>query len=233
MSSGLLRALVISTLLHLALVVEVMVPFGGSSLVSGHIKPLQPIHAALRSAVAEKTIAATVSVSEEVLVAADAGLSELAERSAESQLQKEAPAEKSVERVSASGASHESGETESIDATKEPPVELSVVQGYLSGKALSRQPRLKSEISVEYPATAGGREGRVLLQIMVSANGTVDHEDIIRADPPDVFDQVVLAAFSRAEFFPGEVLGLPVKSIFSVEIEFFPLTRGNVSGRGY
>ena len=37
----------------------------------------------------------------------------------------------------------------------------------------------------------------------------------------------------RAEFVPGKILGLPVKSQFFVEVKFAPTTRDNVSAKSY
>lgn len=107
------------------------------------------------------------------------------------------------------------------------------VPGYMSGVGLSQQPRLLSEIAIEYPATAGDQEGKLVLRILVSETGVVDGLSVVRGDPPGVFDDAALKAFGGAKFAPGQILGLPVKSQYLVEVEFFPTSRDNVSGRGY
>lgn len=96
-----------------------------------------------------------------------------------------------------------------------------------------KQPRLLSEIVLDYPSSAGDREGRVTLGIVVNATGSVDEVLVISSDPTGVFDDAAIRAFSPARFSPGEMLGVPVRSSIVVEVSFFPTSRGNVSGRAY
>lgn len=105
--------------------------------------------------------------------------------------------------------------------------------GHRGGVGLGKQPRLLSDISLDYPASAGDREGRVTLRIVVSTAGSVDDIVVINSDPPGVFDSAAINAFSSARFAPGEMLGVPVKAAIVVEVDFLPTSRGNVSGRGY
>ncbi len=107
------------------------------------------------------------------------------------------------------------------------------VPGYLSGTGLSQRPRLLSEVAIEYPAAAGDQEGKLVLRILVSETGVIDGLAVVRSDPPGVFDEAALKAFGTAKFSPGQILGLPTKSQYLVEVEFFPTSRDNVSGRGY
>jgi len=101
------------------------------------------------------------------------------------------------------------------------------------GLGLGKLPRLISEIVLDYPASAGDREGKVTLRIVVSATGSVDEVGVINSDPPGVFDDAAIRAFSPARFSPGEMLGVPVKASIVIEVNFLPTSRGNVSGRGY
>jgi TonB family protein len=105
--------------------------------------------------------------------------------------------------------------------------------GYKFGTGLHRQPRLLNDIEPEYPSAAGVREGRVVLRILVSETGAIDNLAVLRAEPTGFFENAALEAFARAEFSPGEFLGIPVKSQFFVELDFIPINRGRVSGRGY
>ena len=62
----------------------------------------------------------------------------------------------------------------------------------------------------------------------------VDDVAVVRAEPKGVFEQAALEAFRAARFSPGMVLGTPVKSQITVEVEFMPINRGaRVSGRTY
>lgn len=122
-------------------------------------------------------------------------------------------------------------ETNKASESSEPG--LPTAPGYLYGLGLHRQPRLLNEVTVDYPTGAGAREGKVMLRILVSATGTIDNMTVVRASPAGFFEEVTLNAFSRAEFAPGEFLGVPVKSQFFVEVEFVPINRGGVSGKGY
>ena len=110
---------------------------------------------------------------------------------------------------------------------------LPTVPGYAYGVGLDRQPRLLNEINVEYPTAAGAREGKLVLRFQISESGALDGLAVVKSDPEGVFEEAALRAFSTAEFAPGVIFGLPVKSQFFVEVEFYPASRDNVSGRGY
>jgi outer membrane biosynthesis protein TonB len=57
---------------------------------------------------------------------------------------------------------------------------------------------------------------------------------VVRADPKGLFEDAALEAFRSAKFSPGMVLGTPVKSQITVEVEFLPINRGaRISGRMY
>jgi periplasmic protein TonB len=105
--------------------------------------------------------------------------------------------------------------------------------GYRYGIGLHRQPRLLNEIMVNYPPAAGAREGSVTLRILVSETGAIDNLAILRANPKGFFEEAALNAFALAQFAPGEFLGVPVKSQFFVEVEFMPISRAGLSGKGY
>ena len=110
---------------------------------------------------------------------------------------------------------------------------LPTVPGYAYGVGLNRQPMLLNDITVEYPVEAGAQEGKLLLRILISETGAMDGLAIIKADPPGVFEDAAVSAFTKAEFSPGRMLGVPVKSQFFVEVDFLPINRENTSGRGY
>ena len=85
-----------------------------------------------------------------------------------------------------------------------------------------------------YPPDAGLREGTVVLRFLIDEAGRVDNVAVVRAFPPGMFEASALAAGGAAKFAPGRLLGLPVKSQLTVEVQFTPINRGGrVSGRGY
>lgn len=99
---------------------------------------------------------------------------------------------------------------------------------------LDPPPRPLHDIDPEYPLAQGGREGVVVLRLLINEKGIVDEAIVVRSFPPGVFDSSAVVAFGSAKFSPGMFLGLPVKSQLTVEVEFMPTNRGAaVSGRGY
>ena len=105
---------------------------------------------------------------------------------------------------------------------------------YLSGGKLDPGPRPLHDIEPVYPGEAHLREGLVVLRLLISAAGEVDDVAVVRSFPPGLFDASALIAFSQAKFSPGLMLGMPVKSQITIEVEFTPINRGaTVSGRSY
>ena len=105
---------------------------------------------------------------------------------------------------------------------------------YLSGGKLDPGPRPLHDIEPVYPGEAHLREGSVVLRLLISAAGEVDDVAVVRSFPPGLFDASALIAFGQAKFSPGLMLGMPVKSQITIEVEFTPINRGaTVSGRSY
>ena len=105
---------------------------------------------------------------------------------------------------------------------------------YLSGGKLDPGPRPLHDIEPAYPAEANLREGSVVLRLLVSEVGEVDEVAVVRAFPRGLFEASALAAFGQAKFSPGLMLGVPVKSQITIEVQFTPINRGaTVSGRSY
>ena len=78
------------------------------------------------------------------------------------------------------------------------------------------------------------REGSVVLRLLVGEAGEVDEVAVVRAFPRGLFEASALAAFGQAKFSPGLLLGVPVKSQITIEVQFTPINRGaTVSGRSY
>lgn len=111
---------------------------------------------------------------------------------------------------------------------------LSPAPEYALGIRLDPGPRPLDDIDPDYPDPVNLRTGSVVLRILISETGHVDDVSIVRAEPPGVFDQAAVDAFSRARFSPGMASGTPVKSQIRVEVQFMPINRGaRISGRTY
>ncbi len=105
---------------------------------------------------------------------------------------------------------------------------------YLLGARLDPGPRPLGDIQPEYPDSANLQEGKVVLRLLISDSGVVDNVAVLRAEPKGLFEEAALEAFRAARFSPGLVLGTPVKSQITVEVEFQPINRGaRISGRMY
>lgn len=111
---------------------------------------------------------------------------------------------------------------------------LSPAPEYALGIRLDPGPRPLDDIDPDYPDPVNLRTGSVVLRILISETGHVDDVSVVRAEPPGVFDQAAVDAFSRARFSPGMAGGTPVKSQIRVEVQFMPINRGaRISGRTY
>ena len=105
---------------------------------------------------------------------------------------------------------------------------------YLAAGRLDPGPRPLHEIEPDYPPRAGKQQGVVVLRLLISEQGIVDNAAVVDASPAGFFEESALEAFGRARFSPGLLLGLPVKSQVTIEVEFTPINRGaDVSGRTY
>jgi len=111
---------------------------------------------------------------------------------------------------------------------------LAAAPDYLFGARLDPGPRPLGSIEPEYPDSANLQEGKVVLRLLISDTGVVDDVAVVRAEPKGLFENAALDAFRVARFSPGMVLGSPVKSQITVEVEFLPINRGaRISGRMY
>jgi periplasmic protein TonB len=62
--------------------------------------------------------------------------------------------------------------------------------------------------------------GEVRVRFLVAPSGRVRDIQIIRADPPDVFDRSVISALSSWRFAPGRLQGRPVATWVTTTIVF-------------
>ena len=89
---------------------------------------------------------------------------------------------------------------------------------------LDRRPRLHTRVEPEYPRVAPPEGGYVLLRLLISEQGTVERAVVIAASPEGVFEDAAVEAFSRGQFSPGMLRGVPVKSQVMIEARFHPIT---------
>ena len=105
---------------------------------------------------------------------------------------------------------------------------------YLSGGQLDPGPRPLKDVEPAFPDEAGLQHGIVVLRLLINEFGVVDQAAVVRSAPKGLFEKSALEAFAAARFSPGMLLGLPVKSQVTIEVEFAPFNRGaNVTDRTY
>ena len=86
---------------------------------------------------------------------------------------------------------------------------------------LEVRPQIKTHVMPEYPADLpAGVRGRVVLELRISADGTLDRLSVARAEPRGRFEQATLKAFSAARFTPGMRKGRAVPSLLRIEVTF-------------
>ena len=101
------------------------------------------------------------------------------------------------------------------------PVRIAAAPHYWPARDLDSRPQIKSNVMPEYPADlVTGIRGRVVLDLYISAAGTVDLIRIVRAEPPGRFEQAAIKAFKPARFTPGQRKGAPVRSLMRIEVNF-------------
>jgi TonB family protein len=94
-------------------------------------------------------------------------------------------------------------------------------QPYIPAEELDVRPLIMTHVMPEYPADiVSGARGRVVLQLFVSAEGTLDGLHVAHSEPRGVFDQAALEAFARTRFTPGKKNGQAVPSLILIEVTF-------------
>jgi TonB family protein len=105
---------------------------------------------------------------------------------------------------------------------------------YLSGGQLDPGPRPLQDVEPAFPDEAGLQHGIVVLRLLINEFGVVDQAAVVHSAPKGLFEKSAIEAFAAARFSPGMLLGLPVKSQVTIEVEFAPFNRGaNVTDRTY
>lgn len=92
---------------------------------------------------------------------------------------------------------------------------------YWPASRLDVRPQIKTHVMPEYPAQLpSGVNGRVVLELYISPQGTLDRVRVVRAEPPGRFEDSALKAFSAARFTPGMRKGKAVHSLLRIEVTY-------------
>jgi protein TonB len=105
---------------------------------------------------------------------------------------------------------------------------IPIANGLLAGpwyyppRYLHRLPSPLHPIKPEYPPAAQAIAGRIVLVMLLNEKGGVDDYRIEASEPPGVFEDAAIQAFTRETYAPGMITGYPVKSQMLVEVRFEP-----------
>ncbi|HSG77207.1 MAG TPA: energy transducer TonB [Burkholderiales bacterium] len=92
---------------------------------------------------------------------------------------------------------------------------------YWPAEKLEARPQIKTHVMPEYPKDLpAGVRGRVVLELFVAPDGTLDRVRVASAEPRGRFEQAALKAFSAAGFTPGIRKGKAVPSLVRIEVTF-------------
>lgn len=92
---------------------------------------------------------------------------------------------------------------------------------YLAARELDVRPQIRTHVMPRYPAhVPPGTRGRVVLELLIGADGRVDAVNVERAEPGGLFEQAAVEAFAAARFAPAMKRGVPVPALLRVEVSF-------------
>jgi TonB family protein len=92
---------------------------------------------------------------------------------------------------------------------------------YWPAARLDVRPQIRTHVMPEYPPDlVSGIRGRVVLELFISKDGTLDRVRVARSAPRGRFEQAAVKAFSGARFTPGMRKGKAVPSLLRIEVTF-------------
>jgi periplasmic protein TonB len=93
---------------------------------------------------------------------------------------------------------------------------------WYTGRDLDVLPRPLSPIEPVFPvaAQARGVSGRVTLAVSIDISGRVTDVDVLRAEPPGLFDEAAVNAFRAARYVPGYKDGRAVRARVQTVVVF-------------
>ncbi|PIE43257.1 MAG: hypothetical protein CSA50_06135 [Gammaproteobacteria bacterium] len=96
------------------------------------------------------------------------------------------------------------------------------ISGFYSLDDLDVKPRLSYRAPPIYPYRAKRMNisGHVRIRFDVGRDGRVSNIQILESEPPEIFDDAVLAAVSKWQFHPGELMGDTVATRMTNKIVF-------------
>ena len=101
-----------------------------------------------------------------------------------------------------------------------PDIDLSIDVG--GGISVARELTPLVRIPPEYPASAlmRGIQGQVVLRFTVTETGAVADPEVLRSDPPGIFDRAAIRAVLRWKYQPQFVDGKPASVVSYTRINF-------------
>ncbi len=104
---------------------------------------------------------------------------------------------------------------------QDPGLDTAPSRRYLSLGELDVRPQIKTHVMPQYPENVfPGTRGRVVLELLVAPDGSVDAVNVERAEPGGLFEEAAVKAFAKAQFSPAMKHGLPVPALVRVEVTF-------------
>lgn len=102
------------------------------------------------------------------------------------------------------------------------PARPAVAKHYYKPSELDVKPGIMVHVEPRYPERAAQDSvaGRVVAQLFLREDGTVEQVSIVRAEPPGYFEYAVEQAFGAARFTPGMKDGQAVKVQMALEVSF-------------
>ena len=91
---------------------------------------------------------------------------------------------------------------------------------YYPPEWLTQRPVPLSSITPRYPEGIEGIAGRVRLLLLIDESGVVNNFHVLQSEPPGLFEEESIIAFTQAKYGAGRLGTLSVKSQFIVDIEF-------------
>jgi protein TonB len=103
------------------------------------------------------------------------------------------------------------------------PFGLGEAPRYYPPSQLDTRPYLLTRVDPVYPQGAPPDGGSAVVRVLIGEDGKVERAVVVSADPSDKFGEAAAAAFGDAQFSPGKLNGVAVKSQLLIEMKFSAL----------
>jgi protein TonB len=195
----LLKACILSLLLHVALLF-------GIPVIPGGVAPQAPtaFTARLESGFMDSVPATEIF----------APNAERAERARPADIPQKSTAIKMESRPEARAREAQSGGGIEVPFARDPT--------YYPAKQLDVYPRPVAQIRLDYPASAVAArvDGRLMVLLLIDEFGAVTDASVVESRPEGFFEEATLEVLRAARFTPGEKLGRAVKSRVLLQINY-------------